>query len=178
MIKIFGRQPFFVFHHIIYEYKVSEKNNKQKLMVEKITDNINEADMGYFSMRMLKKVLVKNKNKSEGYLFKNENGSSVIGFAIICYRGAKEMHYRIKNADAYISALGVFPAFQGKGYSQIILNLINSICFEKGFESLKLAVDNNNYIAIKSYEKFGFKRSESKKFIRMLGIDLLIKKTI
>ena len=123
---------------------------------------------------MLSKVLKKNPDCSEAYLFREERENRIIGFALISYKGAKEIHYRIKNADAFITAIGVFPEFRGCGYSQSILSCINNICLKKELHLLRLVVDYDNNIAIKSYEKFGFKKIGERKFIRVMGIDFLI----
>lgn len=178
MIRIFGRQPFFAFHHLIYQRNVEKKMWNQSLSVEIIEGNIKDADMGYFSIRMLMRVLRKNPKTSVCYLFRQNTDRSIIGFAIVCFKGAKEIHYRIKKTDAFITSLGVFDSFRRKGYSQIILENIERICFENNLKTIRLAVDSDNLIAISSYEKYGFKLIGKKKFIRVLGIDLFLNKTL
>lgn len=179
MIRIFGRHLFFKFRHIVYEYNVSTKNNiETPFVVEKVTNNVQDLDMGYFSIRMLKKVLSKNPHRSEAYIFREKNSMSIIGFVLITYKGAKEIHYKIKEADAFITALGIFPNFRGNGYSQSILEYANYICLINGYHKLKLVVDYNNYVAIKAYEKFGFIKICEKKFFRIMGIDFLLNKSV
>lgn len=176
-MKLFGRQLFFKFHHFIYEFAVDDKTPNCNLKYEKVVDNLERIDIGYFSLRMLKNVLRKNSNTSECFAFIDSEGLTV-GFVLICYKGAKDIHYRVKDADAFITALGVFPEYRGKGYSQEILKGIVDICRLKGLRKLKLSVDSNNYAAINAYEKFGFIKIGDKKFFRITAIDFLIKKRV
>ena len=178
MMKIFGRQLFFKFNHLIYKHEVKNVFNNSNLCYAKIVDNLEKINMGYFSIRMLEKVLKKNKTLSECYMFTTKDKFEIVGFALVCFKGAKEIHYRIKNTDAFITALGVFPAFRGRGYSQDILNGVEKICAQKNVSIIKLAVDYDNIKAIGAYEKFGFKKCDNKRFIRLLGVDFLSNKVV
>ncbi len=178
MIKIFGRQPLFFFHHIVYEYDLQDKTAESKLACEKIVNDFARIDIGYFSMPMLEKVLRKNPDNSECYMFLSGDRQRIVGFALISYKGAKEIHYRIKNADAFITALGIFRSERGKGYSQELLKCVANICHSKGMKCLRLAVDSDNVTAIRAYEKFGFIKYREKKFIRIAGIDFLVNKNL
>ena len=174
MLKIFGHCIYFNFRHLIYEYRVTGMRGNKSLFVERITkENISQTDMGYFSVDMLSRVLKKNRECSEGFLFRESASSDVVGFVFIAYRGAREIHYKIINADAFIVAIGVMPSFRGKGFSQEILATVNDICFEKKMKAIKLAVDDDNTVAINSYEKFGFIKGETKAYKRFLGVDFL-----
>lgn len=178
MIKIFGRQLFFKFYHLIYEFDLAVDVQKPALDYEIITDNIERIDMGYFSIRMLKKVLKNNQNKSDCIMFKAKDTADIVGFALVCYKGAREIHYHIKKTDAFITALGVFKECRGKGYSQEILRGVVDICKSKNLKLLKLSVDSDNHPAINAYEKFGFQKCGEKKFIRVASIDFLCRKAL
>ena len=178
-MKLFGRQLYFNFEHFIFEYKVLKKSHCVNFLVEKIGDqNINEIDMGYFRISMLNNVLKKNKQRAEGFLFRNESDLRAVGFVLLAYKGAKEIHYKIRNTDAYIVALGVMPSYRGKGFSQDILSYTANLCYSKGYKSIKLAVDSNNTPAINSYKKFGFVFLETRTFKRFLGMDFLKDKNL
>ena len=177
MIKIFGRQPFFKFHHIIYEYDLKKEVDNSSLICEKIVDDLERINIGYFSIRMLEKVLNHNPDKSECYMFSSADGE-VVGFALVSFNGAREIHYRVKKSDAFITALGVFPKNRGKGYSQEILKGVVGVCKEKGLKCLRLSVDSDNVVAINAYEKFGFRRSCEKRFIRVASVDFLFNKIV
>lgn len=178
MIKIFGRQLFFKFHHIIYNYNLQSPKKNCSLVFERIVDGLERVDIGYFSIPMLKRVLRKNPKKSECYMALSNDRAEVIGFALISYKGAKEIHYAVEEADAFITALGLFPKHRGKGYSQELLEGVANICRAKGLKKLKLSVDKNNVVAIKSYEKFGFTIEQEKKFIRVASVDFLVHKSV
>lgn len=178
MIKIFGRQPFFKFHHYIYEYDLGKKAPICKLSFEKISGDLKKIDIGYFSIRMLESVLNRNPDLSECFVFYSTDRSKIIGFALLSFIGAKEIHYKIKSTDAFITALGVFPDERGKGYSQEILRGVVWICKSRGLNNMKLSVDSNNGIAINAYEKFGFVKCQEKKFVRIASIDLLFAKSL
>lgn len=177
MIKLFGHQLFFDFKHYIYSYNLNDQKTESTLSAEIVVSNIEDVNMGYFSLNMLRRVLEKNPEKTECYLFRDAKAEKV-GFALLSFRGAREIHYRIRDTDAFITALGVFPSQRGKGFSQEILQSISSICIKRGFHVLKLAVDQNNHIAINSYEKFGFIKQQSKHFYRVLGVDFLLDKKV
>ena len=178
MIKIFGRQLFFKFHHLIYDYDVSKNVSCCSLDYELVTDDFERIDIGYFSIRMLKKVLRRNPDYSECYLFKTKSESTIVGFALVSYRGAREIHYKVKETDAFITALGVFPKQRKKGFSQEILKGLAYICRSKGLSTLSLSVDNDNFIAVNAYEKFGFLKRKDVKFIRFATIDFLLHKSV
>lgn len=174
MIKIFGRQLFFDFHHLIYDYIVSNIFFYSVLDYELVTSDFKRIDMGYFSIRMLKKVLKRNPEYSKCYLFKTKKESIIVGFALVSYRGAKDIHYRVKDTDAFITALGVFAKQRGRGYSQEILKCLANICRTKGLKTLSLSVDSDNYVAINAYEKFGFLKRKEVRFKRIASIDFLL----
>jgi len=52
----------------------------------------------------------------------------------------------------------VKPEFRGQGINKKILQELKNLALEKGITELRLDVYDENYSAIKAYEKAGFKK--------------------
>ena len=62
----------------------------------------------------------------------------------------------IQNLTAFISLIGVLPAWQGKHLGQQLLEYSISEAISAGMQSLRLEVDLDNQRAIAFYERCGF----------------------
>jgi diamine N-acetyltransferase len=63
--------------------------------------------------------------------------------------------------EAKIHKLYIHPDYQGKGIGQSVVEDIEDKCRGKGYEILTLSVNKRNSQAIRAYERYGFKISES-----------------
>ncbi|SMD46059.1 Acetyltransferases [Aquiflexum balticum DSM 16537] len=73
---------------------------------------------------------------------------------------------------AFISSIGLLPAYQGKGLALLMLEFFESTCKKNYFNQLQLEVHQSNTKAIKFYKKFGFVPVEDR------GLFILMKKEI
>lgn len=73
-----------------------------------------------------------------------------------------------------ITNIAVLPAFRGKGYGGAIIQYLSNFAKEKNIDSLFLEVRKSNEVAIKLYEKCGFKLINVRKKYYKDGEDALI----
>lgn len=62
----------------------------------------------------------------------------------------------VKNNDFYLVGLGLKPSYCGKGYGNLLMDLIKSYAEKKKIKKLRLEVRSFNNRAIRCYEKSGF----------------------
>ncbi len=63
----------------------------------------------------------------------------------------------IISPEAELFDIAISKDFQGKGYSKLLMQNLIDICKNCGCNTIFLEVNNMNNVAIKLYEKFGFK---------------------
>lgn len=177
--KIGGHCVYSEYRHYILEYNLMPDISPSLLIFERLTiDNVNQIRGGGFSVSNVIRLLKKDVGLIEGFLFRTPNSGEIVGFGILGYKGAKEFHYTVNNVDAFIVELAVMPLFRRQGFSQEILSCINSICFKKGFHSIKLAVKTDNFAALAAYKKFGFNKVKEIKFKRFLRLEFPFHKKV
>lgn len=59
--------------------------------------------------------------------------------------------------QAFITLLLVAPGFRGKKVASFLLDGLFSLARSRGFATCQLEVNNDNFVAITMYEKFGFR---------------------
>lgn len=98
-----------------------------------------------FDIQSLEELI--NKNKDDIYTIFLEN-YSIIAYGIL--RGWDEGYS--------IPSLGILidKNFRGKGYSNLIMNILHDMCKEKKCEKIRLTVIKNNIVAINLYKKLGY----------------------
>lgn len=67
--------------------------------------------------------------------------------------------YHKNPLNGYIGFMYVTPTFRGRKISSLLLTSLKDWAKTKNLKELRLDVYNTNNAAIKSYEKFGFKKS-------------------
>ncbi len=99
-----------------------------------------------------------------GELIQNDNTLVVVaetngkviasGFALV--KPAK--HYLEHDHFAYLGFMYTRPEYRGKGINARIVERLKQWSYAKGLKEIRLTVYNDNYSAIKAYEKVGFKK--------------------
>ena len=88
------------------------------------------------------------------FLLVAKNGSRLVGFA---YAGIFPEHFQVSNLVGRIDDVYVLPEFRGKGIGKKLvvqcLNKMNAV----GVKAVRLQVLTENKVAIRLYEKLGFK---------------------
>jgi ribosomal protein S18 acetylase RimI-like enzyme len=85
-----------------------------------------------------------------------EDEGEMAGFAIVDWALKKD---RIL---AYIQTIEVAPGFRGRGIGRELLRRSEASAREAGAELIWLHVDENNSVAIRLYEEFGYRQSGRK----------------
>jgi len=80
----------------------------------------------------------------------------IIGSAYISIKEAKP--YLKHTHYGYLGFMFVKPKFRGQGVNKKILEELKNWALKKGLTELRLDVYDENYSAIKAYEKAGFKK--------------------
>lgn len=62
----------------------------------------------------------------------------------------------IENREAYISLIGIKKDFEHMGLGTYLLNEAMNIAGKRGMKHIKIEVDNDNFHAVKFYERNGF----------------------
>ena len=68
---------------------------------------------------------------------------------------------RQEHSQLFLSKIYILKNFRGQGYGENAINFIITYASQANCETIYLTVNKNNINAIKFYEKFEFKKSES-----------------
>jgi ribosomal protein S18 acetylase RimI-like enzyme len=72
-------------------------------------------------------------------------------------RATKAVKYFKKPQNSYyILAISVFPEFRGKGLASQLIGYVEKLAKNNGYKWIALEVENYNYSALRTYQKFGF----------------------
>lgn len=85
---------------------------------------------------------------------------------------------KLHDDEYYISNLAVYPGFRGKGIGKKLLNAVEERAKDAGYKKLSLYVELDNNLAVKLYEKCGFKIISSVTFppkLKKYGLEELHK---
>ncbi|QLG44314.1 GNAT family N-acetyltransferase [Costertonia aggregata] len=67
-------------------------------------------------------------------------------------------HYLNHELYAYLGFMYTHPDFRGRGVNKLILNALREWSGSKGLKEIRLTVYDENFSAIRAYEKAGFKK--------------------
>lgn len=132
-------------------------------------DNFNSLDGGTFSVQLMKRYFNDNPGKVEVFSYKNLN-EELIGYLLCFYKGSSDIHFSIQTREAYITDVCVFPNYCGNGYGyEIMKSILSYLVLVRGVTDICLACRPYNTVALKLYNKLGFKTTEKRRMIRFLG---------
>ena len=120
----------------------------------------------------MKQLLIYDKQYVDGYMIKDKLSGKCLSYAWIGHRGYNQRHYKIRNTDAYLFKVATLPEYKGKGYCGKLIDAITFTVSQSGTKEILLAVMNDNYSAIRAYEKKGFKVIGKRKFVRFLRFNI------
>lgn len=176
VIKIFGKNILTYYNHYIMELctqRPAKVNTDLDVVFKEIMDEDMEAlkEIGGFDMTYIQHLKRKYNEKIFGvgaYV-----SGEIVGYAWLCQKGCRDRQYIIKHTDFYIFDAFVSEKFRGHNLAPAILWELVEKCAEGQQESkICLAVRKNNHSAIKSYKKLGFEIVKSKRFIRVLKLNI------
>jgi len=125
-----------------------------KLLSEpNVSDNniiINEENRKYW-IEVISNILARDRNS----IAVAELDSKIIGYALFNLNASEP--FKVKEKWAYISDLFVEKEYRRKEIGTNILKYIENLSKEKNVKKIRLIVWKDNEIAIKFYEKNGFK---------------------
>ncbi len=76
------------------------------------------------------------------------------GYALV----KKAKHYLDHEAYSYLGFMYTHPDFRGKGINSKILEVLKQWSNDKGLSEIRLTACDDNLLAIRAYEKYGFKK--------------------
>lgn len=85
-----------------------------------------------------------------------ESGNKIIGSGYARIDSSKP--YLKHQRNTYLGFMYVEPAYRGKGVNQKILEALKQWSVAQGITEMRLDVYHDNLVAIKAYEKAGFKK--------------------
>ncbi len=108
--------------------------------------------------------IIRSRSRRVGiYILKTGDGFSV-GFALV-YR------YSL-GRSVYIDSLAIDPGYRGMGFGKAMLNLLEKLFRDEGFEKIYLTVKHSNLRALSLYLKSGYR---IRNIVLILGIDSIDK---
>ncbi len=110
---------------------------------------LGDDDLHYYNIP----ALIKAKNSHLIVAISNEE---LVGSGYV--RLKKSKHYHRNPQHGYIGFMFVKLSFRGQRISNLILESLKKWAVKKDLNELRLDVYNNNTSALKSYERFGFKK--------------------
>ncbi|KAK7398210.1 hypothetical protein QQX98_012413 [Neonectria punicea] len=87
----------------------------------------------------------------------------IIGFAYLTRGSSEPCIADVKNL-AELQRIYVHPSAHGRGIGSALARKIESMAREQGFQNIWLGVWEENYPAIKAYQKWGYKKVGSRDF--------------
>jgi len=141
--------------------------NHTNLSVEEVTQDNLALCSGSFNL----KYTYKRKYAKNCHRLLLRDGKQVLGYACLSLKGGRDRMYKVKECDAYIYDVFVFPEHRGKRYVSFLLNaLIEESLGCEG--TVRLCVRINNVSAQKAYQHMGFQIIAKKSFLRILRINI------
>lgn len=129
-----------MFHALL----INNHPNAKMLIKRHCQDIKNYLDEDYFEEWF-------NKIVNTGNIIAIVDRDRIIAFALL-YCNYKD------TLDAYICNIYVLERYRGIGLSVRLLEKAVDVCKDKGFKSISLHVNKNNFAAIHIYKRFGFKQ--------------------
>lgn len=173
-ISIFGYNIFTFFKHYIMELEEKKPvKASENVDIREISCGDFEAleKLGGFDIGFIKKLKKKYDGKISGVIALLDGVPA--GYAWISKKGARDRQYVLKHGDYLIFDVYVSEKYRGKGIAPLMIgNLTEKFTSKNGREKVLLAVRENNYSAIRAYEKTGFKKVSKKRFCRVLKINI------
>ena len=172
-IKLLNHNLFVINDYLIYHADfIDIPKIDTKFEMRKITfDNVCLCSKGDFSMARMHKYLKEKADDTEGFLF--FDGDEAIGYLWIMYRGGNHFQYRVRNIDALIYQIDVFPEFRGHGACGVMMRqAFNYLQVQKRISDAYWSVRKNNISAIRAYDKLGAKQVDRKIFLRVLKVNI------
>lgn len=118
-----------------------------RLMEERDLDAIMEVETQCFTLPWSREAFYNelHQNRFAHYLVLEEDGK------VIGYCGAW-----LVVDEAHITNIAVLPAYQGKGFGEVLLSSMIAECKERAIERMTLEVRASNHVAQGLYKKLGF----------------------
>ena len=172
-IKLFNHNLFVFNDYIIYRADFSSLPVvEKKLMMRSISlENVELCIKGDFSMERMQKYLQEKGDETEGFLF--FDGDEPVGYLWIMYKGGNHFQYRVRNIEALIYQIEVFPEFRGQGICGIMMcQAFEYLKTHKDINEAYWSVRNNNESALKAYNKLDANQVGRRRFFRILKINI------
>ena len=88
------------------------------------------------------------------------------------YRGGDHFQYRVRNIDALIYQIEVYPEFRGHGACGHMMRQTFKYLETRNINDAYWSVRKNNKSAIKAYDKLDAKQVDRRRFLRVLKVNI------
>ena len=166
-VELFGKRFLTVYDHAIYRLSY---DSLVPQMMGRLTpfgiasDTFDDVK----ASKAIRKMIREQPKYVQGWGFRDQSGT-VVGHIYLMRRGGNEVLYKIRTVDAYVFAVRVFEEHRGKRYAGEMISWLMYQLYSEGIKELWLTVKKSNTSAIRAYEKLGFERVGSSKFVRVMG---------
>ena len=166
-----NRQIFAWYDHYLIYFDLTEKISQDFpdwLYAERINlDNVEQCKNNSFNVSRMRRYLIEQPDKIEGYLFKEKENHNVVGFLWEMFPNGNELQYRIRKVDAFLFDVFVSENYRGKGICGHMLSYVFSCAEKSQIKLVALGVRRNNTSAIRAYLKAGGVIRRKRKFIQL-----------
>ena len=165
------RQIYAYYDHYLMYFdlnKIDAEYSIDKWGIDVITlNNVDKCANECFSLGRMKKYLLNNRSSVEGFLFQDKNKEKA-GFMWLMYPKCNEFQYKVRNVDAFIFDVFVFPQFRGCGLCGHMFQYVFDHLKRNEKKIIALGVRTDNTSAIRAYEKAGGVIKARKRFIQLV----------
>ena len=165
------RQLYAYYDHYLMYFDLSKNHTKyscDSYSIESISlSNVEKCINESFAWGKMRSYLLNNRESVEGFLFQDKNEERA-GFMWLMYPKCNEFQYKVRNVDAFIFDVFVFPKFRGCGLCGSMFQYAFDHIKEKGKTTVALGVRTDNASAIRAYEKAGGVIKSRKRFIQLV----------
>jgi ribosomal protein S18 acetylase RimI-like enzyme len=119
----------------------------REIWTEHYVPIIGRAQVDYMLARYQTKQAVRAQIASGALYFLMEEGRSFIGYIAV----------QPKGDELFLSKIYLQAAFRARGYGNKAVQFVETLARERGLRKIVLTVNKNNAVAIRAYEKMGFR---------------------
>ncbi len=134
----------------------------KEIWPEHYTPIIGKAQVEYMLERFQLKQAILEQIKAGARYFLIEEGGQFIGY----------IGFQLKGDEIFLSKIYVKSSHRLKGYGKKAIQFLEKIAKNEGMKKIVLTVNKNNKIAIRAYEKTGFKNIGS--IVQEIGGDFVM----
>lgn len=177
-IKICSRNILEVYEYDIMKLEYKDmirlpSNNLRMIRIDK--SNLSLCKNGAFGIKSMQGFLDKYPQLALGYAFNLDCNETMVGYLWVLFKGSSDNRFRVRDAQAMLSAVNVYPEYRGNGYVGQMINQVFDALNSSGYalNELRLGCRSNDKSALRGYQKVGFLTQYKKRYVRFLKLNIL-----